>query len=126
MGVMGEGDSPVAASAFFGFIRNVLFMDSEQRLEVMPLPLPQWFSPGSEIVIQDAPSRFGPINLRVVSSAGEVQFRFTDLPKFVPPEIVLRLPFRAKIKEENDFVLKKESQDTFVINGWPSVVRFLR
>ncbi len=126
MGVTGAGDSPVTASAMFMMIRNMLFMDSEKRLDVLPLPRPEWFNPGSEIAVQAAPSRFGPVNFRVSSSANEVQFRFTELPKFVPPEIALNLPFKARIREENDFVIKKESHNTFVINGWPSVVRFIK
>ena len=68
----------------------------------------------------------GPISFRVLSSSGDVQFRFTDLPKFVPPEIMINLPFRAKIKQESDFVIKKDFGNAVTINGWPEIVKFSR
>ncbi len=125
-GIMGDGDSVEAMAAFALTLRNMLFMDFENRLDVLPAPREEWFRPGSEITVQDAPSRFGPISFRVVSSGGEVQFRFIDLPKFVPPEIMINLPFRAKIKQESDFVIKKDFGNAVTINGWPSIVKFLR
>lgn len=125
-GVLGDGDSPVSASAFFNLMRIALFADSESGLRVLPLPREEWFAPGSEIQIQNAPSRFGALNIRIISSANEVQYRFLESPKFVPPEISINLPFKAKIKAENDFVIKKELGTSFVINGWPSMVRFLK
>lgn len=122
-GVLGNGESPLAASAMFMWLRSMVLHDSERRLELFPAPVHEWFRPGSEIVIQNAPTRYGPVSVRVVSSSGEIQFRFPDLPKFVPPEIMLHLPCKAKIKKENDFLIKKEDGTTFIINGWPSLVR---
>ncbi|OPZ36468.1 MAG: hypothetical protein BWY96_02224 [Spirochaetes bacterium ADurb.BinA120] len=125
-GMMGDGDSVEAMAAFALTLRNMLFMDFESRLDVLPSPREEWFIPGSEMVVQDAPSRFGPISFRVLSSSGDVQFRFTDLPKFVPPEIMINLPFRAKIKQESDFVIKKDFGNAVTINGWPEIVKFSR
>ncbi|HSV95578.1 MAG TPA: hypothetical protein VLM75_01450 [Spirochaetota bacterium] len=125
-GLMGDGDSVEAMAAFALALRNMLFMDFENRLDVLPSPRAEWFRPGSEIVVQDAPSRFGPISFRVVSSGSEVQYRFIDLPKFVPPEIMINLPFRAKIRQESDFVIKKDFGSAVTINGWPTIVKFFR
>lgn len=125
-GMLGDGDSVEVMAAFALTLRNMLFMDFENRLDVLPAPREDWFMPGSEIVVQDAPSRFGPISFRVLSSSGEVQFRFIDLPKFVPPEIMINLPFRAKIKQESDFVIKKDFGNAVTINGWPAIVKFSR
>lgn len=125
-GVTGEGDSGVSVSAFFLLLRNVLFMDSENRLELLPVPRQEWFMPGFEIDIRCAPSRFGPVSVRITSTSNEVQFHFSDLPKFVPPEIAINLPFRGRIKREDDFIIKKETGNTFVVNGWPSIVRITR
>jgi len=125
-GILGDGDSPVSASAFFSLMRITLFADFESGLRLLPLPREEWFAPGSEIQIQNAPSRFGPLSIRIISSANEVQFRFVESPKFVPPEISINLPFKAKIKGESDFVIKKELGTSFVINGWPALVRFLK
>ncbi len=125
-GVKGEGDSPVAVSLLFSSLRSILFMDFENRLDLFPCPREEWFQPGKEIVVENAPSRFGPINFRVISSSNEVQLRFTELPKFNPPEIMITLPFKAKIIEEDDFIIKKIIGNVFIINGWPSLIRFLR
>ncbi len=125
-GIMGDGDSVEAMAAFALTMRNMLFMDFENRLDVLPAPREEWFRPGSEIVVQDAPSRFGPISFKVVSSGSEVQYRFIDLPKFVPPEIMINLPFRAKIRQESDFVIKKDFGNAVTINGWPTIVKFFR
>ncbi len=125
-GIMGDGDSVEAMAAFALTLRNMLFMDFENRLDVLPSPREEWFRPGSEIMVQDAPSRFGPISFKAVSSGSEVQFRFIDLPKFVPPEIMINLPFRAKIRQESDFVIKKDLGNAVTINGWPAIVKFSR
>jgi hypothetical protein len=125
-GVHGEGESPKVIWAMGAFLRSMLFMDYEHRLEILPLPRVEWFEAGNEMAIQSAPSRFGEINIRILCLPHEVQYHFTGLPKFVPPEIVINLPFKTKIKTESDFILKKEVGNSYIINGWPSVVRFIR
>ena len=126
MGVGGDGDSAAAMAMLFSLLRCMMFMDFEDHLSVFPCPREEWFQPGKEIVVEDAPSRFGPINFRVTSSSNEVLFRFTELPKFNPPEIRFQLPFKAKIKDDSDFIIKKVVGNVYVINGWPSAVRFLK
>lgn len=125
-GILGEPDSHIAMSAFFILLRNIFFMDYENRLDIMPLLRTQWLQGGSEIAIQNAPSRFGFINFKVMSFDNEVQFRFNDLPKFIPPEIMINLPYKMKIKESDDFIIKKEYENAVIINGWPSLIRFLK
>ncbi len=125
-GVAGEGDSKVAAALAFTVIRNLMFRDRDERLELFPVPRAEWFEAGSEIRIVNAPSRYGMIGIKVVSTATEIQLHFEMLPKFVPPEIVITLPVKVKIVPEDDYILKKEFDTTFVINGWPSIVKFAR
>jgi hypothetical protein len=125
-GVSGSGDSALVNSAMFIFIRNMLFIDHPDRLEIFPVPLIDWFAPGAEIKISDAPSRFGTINMQIVSTRNEIQMYFTDLPKFIPPDILINLPFPTTIKEEDDFVVKKLIGNSFLINGWPSLIKFIR
>ncbi|OPZ33836.1 MAG: hypothetical protein BWY99_02692 [Synergistetes bacterium ADurb.BinA166] len=110
----------------FATLRNLLFVDNPERLELFPLPRESWFAPGNEIRIEDAPSRFGLISLRMSSTVNEIQLHFEKLPKFVPPDIMINLPYKTKIKQEDDFILKREEDTSFIINGWPSIVRFLR
>ncbi len=122
----GDGVSMAAGVMMYAAIRNSLFVDYQERLDLFPQPRPEWFEPGSEIAIDDMPSRFGPISLRMVSTVNEIQVHFEKLPKFVPPDIMINLPCKTKIKLEDDFILKREDDTSFIINGWPSIVRFIR
>ncbi len=111
-------------SAIFLLMRNMLLIDTPSRLELFPMPREEWFRPGSEIVIENAPTRFGNINLKIVSTQNEIQIFFNDLPKYIPPDIMINLPSKMILHEGDDFVLKKEEGNAFIINGWPYVVRF--
>lgn len=122
----GDGASQPVSAMVFATIRNLLFIDHAERLDLFPLPRAAWFEPGNEIRIEDLPSRFGNISLRMVSTVNEIQVHFEKLPKFVPPDILINLPYRTKIKLEDDFVLKREDETSFIINGWPSIIRFIR
>ena len=122
----GRGESRIVSSMIFSVLRNMLFIDYPERLDIFPVSRPEWFKPGNKIVIDDAPSRFGPISISVLSTSNEVQFHFEKLPKFVPADIMINLPFKIKIKPEDDFIVKKEFDNAFIINGWPSIVRFVR
>lgn len=125
-GISSCGDSDSVNSAVFLFLRNSFFHDKQDRLELFPVPRDDWFKPKTEIEIINAPSRFGKINFKVVNTENEIQVFFSDLPKYIPPDILIRLPFEADIKPAEDFVLKKEFGSSFIINGWPSVLQFTR
>jgi hypothetical protein len=122
----GEGASMAVSAMVFATIRNLLYVDHPERLDLFPLPRESWFQPGNEIRIEDAPSRFGLISLRMTTTVNEIQLHFDKLPKFVPPDIMINLPCKTKIKQEDDFILKREDETSFIINGWPSIVRFIR
>ncbi len=124
--VWGEPVSLPVSAMVYATIRNLLFIDHPERLDLMPLPQPEWFRPGHEIRIEDMPSRFGLLSMRVVSTENEIQFHFEKLPKFVPPDVQINLPVKTRIKREDDFILKREGTTSFVINGWPSIIRFIR
>ncbi len=125
-GCYGTGSSGVASMMLFICLRNIMFVDYTERLELFPIPHRDWFKPGAEIVVEAFPSRFGQIHFRMVSTSNEIQLHFESLPKFVPPDIMINLPVRATIHEADDFIVKREEEQSFVINGWPSVVRFIR
>jgi hypothetical protein len=122
----GDGASMAVAAMLFAAVRCLLFVDHPERLEIFPVPRPEWFEAGHEIKVEDAPSRFGLISIRMVSTVNEIQVHFDKLPKFVPPDILIHLPYKTKIKQEDDFILKKEDDTSVIINGWPSIVRFIR
>ena len=125
-GCWGNGCTKITGSILFALVRNRLFVDKESRLDVFPNPIEEWFKTGKEIVVMNAPSRFGIINFRMKSTTNEIQFYFEDLPKYVPPEIMINLPFKVKLLEGDDFILKKSIGNSYIINGWPTQVRFLR
>ncbi len=125
-GCWGKGASKTVDSLLLCTLRNLLFLDIHDRLELFPIPKEEWFRPGSDIVIEKAPSRYGNISVRVVSTAHEIHVQFEDLPKYIPPDIMINFPFKLKIVKGDDFVLKKEFGTSFLINGWPSVVRFMK
>ncbi len=122
----GRGDSATTGSIMFAAIRNMIFIDYPERLAIFPAPREEWFTPGREIRVENAPSRFGLISFTMTATSSEVQLHFDTLPKFVPPDIMITLPFKTKIREEDDFILKKELGDSYVINGWPNRIRFTR
>ena len=126
-GVWGSGASKICSAEMFSLLRSMIFIDSPERLSVFPAPKKEWFSSGKEFIIENAPSRFGYINFRYNVSGNDIVFRFDALPKFIPPEIVITLPYSVKIQRTDDFILKKAIDNkTFIINGWPSSVRFTR
>ena len=126
-GVWGSGASKVCSAEMFSLLRNMIFIDLPERLSIFPMPQKEWFSTGKEFVIENAPSRFGYINFKYNVSENDILFRFDTLPKFVPPEVVITLPYNVKIQRNDDFMLKKAMDNkTFVINGWPSFIRFTR
>jgi hypothetical protein len=125
-GIRGEGDSSRVISSLIVLLRSVMFMDSQEKLEIFPVPKAEWFAEGSEIRVEDAPSIFGLISFKVVSTGSEVQFYFSGMPKYLPPNIVINLPFRTKIKQEDDFILKKEIGNSYHVHGWPSLIRFFK
>ncbi len=125
-GIGGTGESSMVNSSIFLFLRNLILIDGPNRLEIFPVPKEEWFRPGAEIVVENAPSRFGKIHFKVISTQNEIQMYFTELPKYVPPDIMIHLPYKTELKEGDDFMLKKEEGFSYIINGWPSVIRFVR
>lgn len=125
-GIYGNGESTLVNSGLFLLMRNMILIDTQNRLELFPLPKPEWFKPGFEMTVENAPTRFGKINFKMLSTQNEVQLFFNELPKFIPPDIMINLPWKTVLKDGDDFVLKKEDGNSYIINGWPSVIRFGR
>lgn len=123
--IIKEPISTVAVSLLFQAIRNICFIDHPERLELFPVPVEDWFG-DSQIVITNAPSRFGTISFVTTSTSSEFVIQFTDVPRFVPHDILINLPFKAKIKKADDFIVKYETEKSWCINGWPSEIRFKR
>jgi len=117
--------SVVAVSLLFQAIRNMCFLDHPERLELFPIPVDEWFA-DSQIIITNAPSRFGDISFVTTTTSNEIVIQFNTIPRFIPHDILINLPFKAKVKTSDDFIVKYETEKSWCINGWPSEIRFKR
>ena len=124
-GVWGNGNSKIIASMIFILMRNRIFLDRIDRLEIFPIPEKKWFIPGNKIRVHDAPTRYGRISFLVEISDNEIKLSFQNLPKFIPSDIMINIPVETSIVESDDFILKRKVDSSYIINGWPSVIRFL-
>ncbi len=122
----GSGDSSVANALMFLVLRNLIFVDSADRLTLFPVPDASWFNTGKEFQIENAPTRFGSLSMQVISTTSEVQIHFNEIPKYIPPDILINFPFKTKVVANDDFIVKKQYGNSIVINGWPEQIRFLK
>ena len=123
-GVNGNGNSKIIAALILVITRNRIFIDRIDRLELFPIPEKKWFEPGRKIKIDDASTRFGKISFVLESSEEDIKITFTSLPKFIPSDIMINLPFETLMTESDDFILKRKIGNSYIINGWPSVIKF--
>ncbi len=123
-GVWGNGNSKIIAALILIIIRNRIFLDRSERLEIFPSPVKTWFEAGRKIKIDDALTRYGKISFVAETYESEIKLTFTGLPKFIPSDIMINLPIDTSIVESDDFILKRKAGNSYIINGWPSVIRF--
>ncbi len=123
-GVYGDGNLKITASLIFVIIRNMLILDRPDRLEIFPAPEKGWFEQGKKIKIENALTRYGRISMIMESLNDEIKITFPVLPKYIPSDILINIPVESSIFESDDFILKRKVGNSYIINGWPSVIRF--
>jgi hypothetical protein len=123
-GSNGDGNLKIIAALILIITRSRIFIDRADRLELFPIPEKKWFESGKKIKIDDAITRFGRISFIAESSEEDIKITFTSLPKFIPSDIMINLPFDTSIAESDDFILKRKIGNSYIINGWPSVIKF--
>jgi len=123
-GCNGNGNSPVIASLIFVIMKNLLFFEYEDKIELLPFPEKNWFKPGKSIKVTDGSSRFGNICFTIETHDKEIKLILDDSPKYIPSEIKINFPLDVDIIETDEFIVKKKIGNTFFLNGWPSVIRF--
>jgi len=123
-GAWGDGNSKITAAVIMVIARNRLFLDRIDRLELFPAPEKEWFEPGKKIKVEDALTRYGKITFMLETLDDEIKLTFPGLPKFIPSDIMINLPVETSIIDSDDFILKRKIENAYIINGWPSVVRF--
>ncbi len=123
-GIGGDGNLKISAALILVIIRNRLFLDRAERLEIFPAPERGWFEPGKKVGVEDALTRYGKITFTAETFEDEIKLTFTGLPRFIPSDIMINIPLETSIMESDDFILKRKSGNAYIINGWPSIVRF--
>lgn len=123
-GSWGEGNSKAVNSILFAIMRNRLFIDGQDRLELFPVPDSVWFKAGSKIKVDDAASRYGLISFMLEILDDELRLSFGGSPKYLPPDILINIPYDIHIIPGDDFIVKKKVGFNYIISGWPSYVRF--
>jgi hypothetical protein len=123
-GVWGDGNSKIIAALILVIARNRIFLDRAERLEIFPAAEKNWFEPGKKIKVDDALTRYGKISFTSETYEDEIKLTFTGLPKFIPSDIMINLPLETSMIESDDFILKRKTGNSYIINGWPSVIRF--
>ncbi len=123
-GIRDNGNSKIIAALIFIIMRNRLFLDRADRLELFTVPEVHWFEPGKKIRIDNALTRYGKLSFIAETSEDEIKLTFNGLPKFIPSDIMINFPIETSIMESDDFILKRKIGNSYVINGWPSVIRF--
>ena len=83
----------VTGAANFAFLlRHALVHERGEELHLL-LGVPDWWlDPGQEIRVEDAPTHFGPLSLRVRGIERGVEVKLTSLRRSPPRRIVLHLP----------------------------------
>ena len=82
------------------------------------------FNAGSRIRVENATSRYGLISFTLDASGDEIRISFSGSPKYLPPDILVNIPFDTTIIPGDDFIFKKKTGYNYIISGWPSSLRF--
>lgn len=93
-GCMGDGHHGWASSELIHLIRNLLFMERDDRLSFFPAIPQRWLDIGNVVEAKNAPSHFGPLDFSLTSEGDSLVFRMeSDFP--LPPEsIELNMPVK--------------------------------
>ena len=71
----GDGSDAETSACLVGAIRDLLFMERGDTLDVLPGVPHSWFRPGAHVAIRDVPTEWGTLTLDASSTAREVLIR---------------------------------------------------
>ncbi len=80
------------ASNYALLLRHMLVHEQGDELHLLAAVPDGWLAAGQEIHVQNAPTHFGPLSLRVRGSAAGVEVEFQPPIRTAPERIVLHLP----------------------------------
>lgn len=73
-------------------LRHMLVHEAGDELHLLLGAPDEWLAQGKEIVVENAPTHFGPLTLRTRGTAQGVEVRFTPPTRSAPKKTVLHLP----------------------------------
>lgn len=99
-GCMGDGQHVWAAAEWVLMLRNCLVREEGETLVLCGGVPKEWLAPGKVIAFGPAPTAFGPVELRVESTAEAVQVHWEGAWHREAPAVEVRLPGRAPLRPE--------------------------
>lgn len=87
------------AAEYRTLLRNMLVREQGSDLHLLSVVSPEWIQPGREIVVGNAPTEFGPVNLRLqVLSGARLHLTLDNHLTRTPDHVVLHLPWFLEVE----------------------------
>jgi len=87
------------AALYNTLLRNMLIREQGDDLHLFSAISPQWVKAGDEIIIQNAPTYYGKINIYAKAEKGRLKITITPRFRQLPDKIIIHLPFFAEVKK---------------------------
>jgi len=88
------------ASNYALMLRHMLLHERGDDLHLLPGVPDEWLAEGKAIVVERAPTHFGPVNLYTHGQADGVRIRFDPPARQAPKRVILHLPTSRPLLEE--------------------------
>ncbi len=91
-------------------LRSMLIRESQNNLHLFSAISPDWVKPGDKIVVKNAPTYYGTVNLSAISTDNGINISFEPNWREPPDSVILHMPFFADIKSVviNDMIISSD------------------
>ncbi len=110
------------ASNYALLLRHMLVHEQDNTLHLLAAVPDWWLDEGNEIVVEKAPTHFGPISLHVKGTAQGVQVTLDPPQREMPKGIVLHLPKSRLLENACDGVEVAVRDDQRIRYDFPAVI----
>ncbi|HKL27498.1 MAG TPA: hypothetical protein VJ910_14840 [Desulfuromonadales bacterium] len=112
-GCMGDGQHGWAAAEWVMMVRNMFVREEEDRLVLGSGVFPEWLESRETLSFGPAPTKWGPVTLRLLKSEGDLLLELDADWRGEPPELEARLPGyrrqRVEVNSEPHRLVAEES-----------------